>query len=186
VVRLRYPPQADRLKEIVPHLRRLAFIYSTIGDPKGDELSEGNIRTAASRLGFGWQIFRAVIANDYDVIFARVTAEHFDAAYIGADPLTNQNLTHVIQLVLHHKIPAIGEGPGLAKLGLLLGYGQDGSRDIAHGSEYIDKILRGAKPSDFPVEQGTKIDLAINLKTAKALGLAVPPAVLARADEGIE
>ena len=70
MVRLRYPPQADRLKEIVPHLRRLAFIYSTIGDPKGDEVVEGNIRTAASRLGFGWQVFRAVAANDYDDIFA--------------------------------------------------------------------------------------------------------------------
>ena len=88
--------------------------------------------------------------------------------------------------MLHHKIPAFGEGPGLAKLGLLLGYGEDGSRDIAHGPEYIYKILRGAKPSDLPVEQGTKIDLAINLKTAKALGLAIPPAVLAGADEVIE
>jgi putative ABC transport system substrate-binding protein len=116
----------------------------------------------------------------------RITAEHFDAAYIGADPLTTQNLTHVIQLALHHKVPAIGEGPGLAKLGLLLCYGQHGSRDIARGSEYIDKTLRGAKPSDLPVEQATKVQLVMNLKTAKSLGLAVPPSHLARADEVIE
>jgi len=150
------------------------------------EILEENLTIAATRLGFAWQFFRAVVANDYDEIFARLAADHFDAAYITQDPFTVQNGDHVIQPALRHPIAAVGEGSWWAKNGLLLSYGHDPSWPVTRGSDYIDKILRGAKPSELPVEQTTKVWVVINLKTAKTLGLTVPPSLLARADEVIE
>jgi putative ABC transport system substrate-binding protein len=131
-------------------------------------------------------VFRPVVPSDYDEIFARIAAEHFDAAQIAADGFNGQNATRIIGLALRHRIPTISSSPGLAKAGLLLGYGQDYFWSVTRGSEYVDKILRGAKPSDLAVEQATKLQLVINVKTARALGLTVPPSLLARADEVIE
>jgi len=97
-----------------------------------------------------------------------------------------QNAARIIQLALRHRIPVVSEVSEWARGGLLLTYGQDRSWGRARAMDYVDKILRGAKPSDLPVEQATKLDLVINLKTAKALGLTVPPSLVARADEVIE
>jgi putative ABC transport system substrate-binding protein len=178
------PKRIELLKEIVPYLRRLAFV-GVYGDPEYAQRVKESITIAAGKLGFSWQLFE-ILANDYDEIFARLAAEHFDAAYIQANPLNNKNLTRISQLAVHHLIPTIGEWEGLAKGGLLLSYGQSYSRDLKLGAEYIDKILRGAKPSELPVEQTTTFLQVINLKTAKVLGLTVPPSLIARADEVIE
>jgi putative tryptophan/tyrosine transport system substrate-binding protein len=182
------PKRIELLKEIVPHLRRLAIIRTAYGDPKVAEIIEENVTIAASTLGFAWQYFRPAVASDYDEIFARIAAEHFDAAYIQAGPFNNlpENGTRIVQLALRHMIPTVGELAGLAKGGLLVAYGQDFIRDFMQASEYVDKILRGTKPTELPVVQATNLQLVINLKTAKALGLTVPPSLLARADEVIE
>src|SRR5262249_26202642 len=132
------------------------------------------------------QVFQTAFANDYDEIFARLAAEHFDAALIPSDPFNVQNGTRICQLALRYRIPAVSQASGWAKCGLLLTYGQDNSWSIARALEYVDKILRGDKPSELPVEQAAKLELAINLKTAKTLGLTIPPTLLARADEVIE
>jgi putative ABC transport system substrate-binding protein len=117
-------------------------------------------------------IFRATVANDYDEIFARIAAEHFDAAYIPGTAINIQNATRIRELALRHRIPAASEAPEWAQGegGLLLAYAQDSPWGFALAAEYVDKILRGATPSDLPVEQATKFELAINLKTAKTLG----------------
>ena len=125
-------------------------------------------------------------ATDYDEIFARLAAEQFDAVYVPGLPFNNTNRTRICQLALRHRIPAVSEYAEWARCGLLLTYSQDASWSVTRGAEYIDKILRGAKPSDLPVEQATKFLLTINLKTAKELGLTVPPSLIARADEVIE
>ena len=132
------------------------------------------------------QIFRVASANDYDEIFARLAAEHFDAVIVTSHPLNAQNQTRVCQLALRHRIPPAAEISDWAKRGYLLSYAQDISWSSTRAVDYVDKILRGAKPSDLPVEQAVKLDLVINLKTAKTLGLAVPPSLLARADKVIE
>jgi len=176
----------ELLKEIVPHLKRLAIILSVYDDPKAAEITDEDLAIAATKFGFTWEYFRAAVANDYDKIFARLTAEHFDAAYITPSPLINQNRPHVIQLALRHLIPTIGEGSVWAKDGFLLSYGPNFIPYLARAAEYVDKILRGAKPSELAVERSSKIELVINLKTAKALGITVPPLLLARADEVIE
>ena len=164
----------------------MAIILSVYDDPKAAEITNEDLAIAATKFGFTWEYFRAAVATDYDEIFARLATEHFDAAYITPSPLISQNAPHIIQLVLRHPIPTIGEFSVWAKRGLLLSYGADFIPYLARASEYVDKILRGAKPSELAVERSSKIELVINLKTAKELGITVPPSLLARADEVIE
>jgi putative ABC transport system substrate-binding protein len=180
----------ELLKEIVPNLRRVAFVTGNLGaaytPPEVSKLQKEYGTIAASTLGFEWQTFPAAVANDYDEIFARLATEHFDGAFVPSTPFNSQNQARICQLALRHRIPAVSETAEWAREGLLLAYGQDFSWALIRGAEYIDKILRGAKPSDLPVEQATKLLLAINLKTANALSLTVPPELIARADEVIE
>ena len=132
--------------------------------------------------------FRVAVADDYDAVFARIAADHFDAAYIPGTAINIQNATRIRELALRHRIPAASEVPERAQGegGLLLAYGQDYDWGLARGAEYVDKVLRGANPSDLPVVQATKVMLTINLRTAKTLGLTVPSSLIARADEVIE
>jgi putative ABC transport system substrate-binding protein len=185
-----FPKQMELLREIVPNLRRVAFVAGVGGatefPPEALKIMEEYRTTVANALGFAWQVFQAHVANDYDEIFARLAAEHFDAAYIPGSPVNIQNQTRICQLALRHRIPAVSVTSLWARGGLLLSYGQDLLWSIARAMEYVDKIPRGAKPSELPVEQATKLQLVINLKTANALGLTVPPSLLARADEVIE
>jgi putative ABC transport system substrate-binding protein len=184
------PKEVELLKEIVPNLRRMAWIQGVLGNaytpPEAFKIGEEETQIASSALGVTWQFFPAAAASDYDEIFARLAAEHFDAAYILSTPFNYNNQTRICQLAVRYRIPAVSELSSWAKAGLLLTYSQDPEWSIARAMDYVDKILRGAKPSDLPVEQATKLLLTINLKTAKALGLTVPPSLIARADEVIE
>jgi len=182
--------QMELLKEIVPNLRRVAWLGSAPdfanSSPEGLKIAEDDRQTSAIALGLTWQIFRPAVENDYDEIFARLATEHFDAVNVIGLSFNYQNATRICQLALRHRIPAVGETANWGKCGLLLTYGQDLSWTQARAAEYIDKILLGAKASELPVEQATKLLLTINLKTAKELGLTVPPSLIARADEVIE
>jgi putative ABC transport system substrate-binding protein len=184
-----FSKQVELLKEIVPNMRRVAFI-SANPPPPPEVIKIGTdlLSAVSNTLGFTREVFRPVVANDYDKIFARLAAEHFDAACILGNPLNNQpqNMARISQLALRHLIPTAGEQAAWARDGVLLSYNQDALWTFARTAEYVDKILRGAKPGDLPVEQATKVQLVINLKTAKALGLTIPPTLLARADEVIE
>jgi putative ABC transport system substrate-binding protein len=185
------PKQMEILKEIVPNLKRVAFVRDGGAAPEyltteGRKIGEEDRQSSASALGFTWQVFDAAAASDYDKIFARLAAEHFDAVNVAESPLNVENRTRICELALRHRIPAVGDYDVWAKCGFLLTYSQDVSWSVARSMEYVDKILRGAKPSDLPVEQATKLLLTINLKTAKELGLTVPPSLIARADEVIE
>jgi putative ABC transport system substrate-binding protein len=178
--------QMELLKEIVPNVKRVALIAgATHSPPEASKLQKEYGIIAASTLGFEWQTFPAAVVNDYDETFACLATEHFDAAYIPSTPLNLNNRTRICELALR-RIPAVSEYARWTREGILLTYGQVGPWTGARAIEYVDKILRGAKPSDLPVEQATKLELAINLKTAKALGVTVPPSLLARADEVIE
>jgi putative ABC transport system substrate-binding protein len=184
------PKQMELLKEIVPNLRRVAFVTGVLGAAyvplEAFKIAEEYRQSAARALGFTWQVFPVAVAQDYDDIFARLAEEHFDAAYIPSVPFNLNNTTRICQLALRYRIPAVSESSNWAMGGLLLTYAQDVAWADARGMEYVDKILRGARPSDLPVQQATKLQLVINLKTAKMLGLTVPPSLIARADEVIE
>jgi putative ABC transport system substrate-binding protein len=184
-----FSKQLELLKEIVPDMRRVAVISSSHPPPpEVTKIGTDLFNAAANALGLTWVAFRPVVGDDFDEIFARIVAEHFDAAYIVGNPLNNQpqNMARIGQLALRHQIPTVGEQAAFARSGLLLSSGQDALWTTVRASEYVDKILRGAKPSDFPVEQATKFEMAINVKTAKTLGLTVPLSLLARGDEVIE
>jgi ABC-type uncharacterized transport system substrate-binding protein len=109
-----------------------------------------------------------------------------DALYVVADPLVNTNRARIHTLAMGARLPAIYNAKEHVEAGGLMSYGPNFPELYRRAAEYVDKILRGAKPADIPVEQPTKFDLIINLTTAKALGLDVPPTLLARADEVIE
>src|SRR4051794_25917423 len=108
------------------------------------------------------------------------------AMMVQNGPLTHENLPRVVALAARYRLPAIYEFRGFVEGGGLLSYGQVWQENFERAAALVDKILKGAKPDDLPVEQPTKFELVVNLKTANALGLTVPPSILARADEVIE
>jgi putative tryptophan/tyrosine transport system substrate-binding protein len=181
------PKRVELLKEVLPQMQRLAIIFSAHGDPKVIESLEVNAAIAAKQFGLSFQIFLPAIPEDYDKIFSQLSDQHFDAAYIQGNPLGAQNFKRIVELALRYRVPTMGDDATAARGGLLLGYGGDfATVAVIRSTDYVDKILRGAKPSELPIELPTKLDLAINLKTARALSVTVPPATLARADEVIE
>ena len=168
---------------MVPDLRRLAIVVN-VGNP-ASVLDMGEAQATARTLGLAVttsEIRRAEdIAPAFDALKGRA-----DALYVCTDPLVNTHRIRINTLALAARLPtmyAIREG---VEGGGLMSYGPNIPDLWRRAADYVDKILRGAKPADIPVEQPTKFDLVINLTTAKALGLAVPPSLLARADEVIE
>jgi putative tryptophan/tyrosine transport system substrate-binding protein len=121
------------------------------------------------------------IAPAFEVLKTRA-----DALYVVGDALVSANATSIITLALGARLPTIFYSRNFVEAGGLMSYGPNRPDLFRRAAEYVDKILRGAKPADLPVEQPTKFDLIINASTAKALGLAIPPTLLARADEVIE
>jgi putative ABC transport system substrate-binding protein len=177
--------RVELLKQIVPRLSRLALIGQKGSDRVEDELMSSQLNHAADVLGFSWQVFNLNRAEDVDKVFADLAAEGFDAAYIAATAVNYQVREQIFDAARQYRVPTIGVGDA-AGPGALLTYGVDTKQIFVRAAEYIDKILRGAKPADLPVEQPTKFRLIINLTTAKALGLDVPLHLQQLADEVIE
>jgi ABC-type uncharacterized transport system substrate-binding protein len=173
----------ELLREVVPSLRRLA-ILANVGNP-AVVLDMGEAQAAASKLGLEVttsEIRRAEdIAPAFDALKGRA-----DALYVCTDPLVNTHRIRVNTLALAARLPTIHGLREYVEAGGLMSYGPNLPDLMRRAGDYVDKILRGAKPGDIPVEQPTKFDLVINLTTAKALGTDVPPTLLARADEVIE
>src|SRR5262249_10845944 len=124
--------------------------------------------------------------EDFDAAFAAMTRNRPDAFFLVTDALTTLNRKRIIDFAATHRIPAMYEFDFLGRDGGLVAYGWDLEDNLRRAAVYIDKILKGAKPGDLPVEQPTRFYLLINLKTAKALGLTIPQSLLGRADEVIQ
>ena len=174
------------LKEVLPSLSRVAFVARKGIDPVDLERQSSELNHAADVLGFRWQGFYLAEAEDIDKLFADIAADGFDAVYIPPGPFTLANAALFGKAARQHGVPTVSDGDFYARSGALLTYGVDMKPYVNRGVEYIDKILRGTKPANLPVEQPTKFRLIINLATAKAIGLKIPEPVLARADEVIE
>ena len=173
----------DLLREVVPDLRHLV-IMANVANPQA-ALEMGEVQAAARRLGL--EITPLVIRQAEDIAtgFAALKSKA-GALYVVQDSLIVANRTQIITFALSKGLPMIITARDFVQAGALISYGPSYPALFRRAAEYVDRILRGTKPGDIPVEQPTKFDLVINLTTAKALGLTVPPSLLARADEVIE
>jgi ABC-type uncharacterized transport system substrate-binding protein len=173
----------ELLREVVPSLRRLA-ILANAGSPIG-VLEMREAQAAARTLGL--EVVTSEIRRVEDIAPAFETLkDRAEALYVASDPLVTTNRIRINTLALGARLPTMhGQGDSV-EAGGLMSYGANYPDLHRRAADYVDKILRGAKPGDIPVEQPTKFDLVINLTTAKVLGLTVPPSQLARADEVIE
>ncbi len=172
----------ELLHEIVPSLRRLA-ILTNIGSPQGAPETR-EVYAAARKLDL--EIAPVEVRRAQDIAPAFEALKPTDALYVVADPIFTVNRNQIITLALGARLPATFNARAYVQDGGLMSYGPDFSDQFRRSAELVDKILHGAKPGDIPVEQPTKFELAINLKTAKALGLTVPQTLLVAADEVIE
>jgi putative tryptophan/tyrosine transport system substrate-binding protein len=172
------------LRELVPSAAKIAILVNP-GNPIHRLLLADEIPSTARNLGVALPIVEATTAEELDTAFASAAAQHADAIIVFGDYLTNQEAPRVTALAAHHRLPAIYLLRQFANGGLIV-YGPDIADLLRRAGGYVDKILKGTKPADLPVEQPTKFELVINLKTAKGLGLTVPPSLLVRADEVIE
>jgi putative tryptophan/tyrosine transport system substrate-binding protein len=170
-------------KEIVPKLARVAVVL----DPR-DAFSKaagaGNER-AAKAAGVLIQTFDVTTSDEIEQAFSAIARDGFDGAYVVGPPMYNERV-QVGASAMAHKVPTFAANAEQVAYGLLLSYGPDFPDHFRRAVGYVDKILKGAKPGDLPIQQPTRFKLVINLKAAKALGLSVPPLLLATADEVIE
>ncbi len=174
----------ELLKQAVPSLSRLAVLFNPGNSSHEPALKA--VATTAQALSVQVRPFQVRGPVEIDAVFAAVRSERADGVLFLADPIFFIHLKRMTELVNSEHLPAIANFVEFPKLGGLMGYAPSIPDEFRHAARHIDKILRGAKPGDLPVEQPTKFELVINLKTAKALGLTIPPTLLARADEVIE
>jgi ABC-type uncharacterized transport system substrate-binding protein len=171
------------LREALPNLRRLAVI-GDVSYP-ATLLEIGQVRVAADKLGVDVEVMEISRAEDIAPAFEALKGAA-QALFVCPDATINANHARINTLALGARLPTMHGAKESVEVGSLMSYGPNYPDLYRRAADYVDKILRGAKPADLPVEQPTKFDLVVNLVTAKALGLTVPPPLLARADEVIE
>jgi putative tryptophan/tyrosine transport system substrate-binding protein len=172
------------LRELVPSASKIALLVNP-RNPIHRLTLANELSSSARSLGIALPIVEATTADELDTAFASAATQQADAMIVFSDNLTNQEAPRVTTLAANYHLPAIYLFRQFATGGLIV-YGPQLPDLFRRAGGYVDKILKGTKPSDLPVEQPTKFELVINVKTAKALGLTVPPSLLIRADEVIE
>jgi len=175
----------EMLREMVATASKIAILANP-GNPIHRLIVAEELPQIARNLGMALPIVEATTAEELDIAFASAAAQHADAISVFGDAVTVNNAPRVTALAAKHRLPASYLFRLFATNGGLISYGPDLADLFIRAGGYVDKILKGTKPSDLPVELPTKFELVINLKTAKALGLTVPPTLLAQANEVIE
>ena len=172
------------LKELVPALSRVAVLYNP--EDRNKPLEYAEVQEAARSLNLIVQAFEARSASGIDEAFAAMVEDHRQGVLILSDALMVFNEKKLAELTLQNRLPAIFGFREFADMGGLVSYGANLGKQYRRAAWYVAKIVTGADPGDLPIEQPTRFELVINLKTARALGLTVPPTLLATADEVIE
>ena len=172
----------ELLKEAVPRAARIAMLAT--GDV-AFRIQVKEAEEAAALLGVRLVVVE-VKGRDYERAFATMRRERADALFVGASPTLTGDRRLIIDLAARYRLPAIYQWPEHVEEGGLMAYGVSGRWAIRRVATYVDRVLKGASPAEMPIEQATTLMLAFNLKTAKALGLTIPPSLLARADQVIE
>ncbi len=175
------------LKQLVPGLRRIAVIYRRPGPEVYSKLWSAVDKYTARVLDIEFITFNTINLDDFDALFRRVSAVGAGAITVRSTPAFSMaELRLLVQAALRAKLPSVLARTQMVKMGGLLSLGPKRTWIYHRAADYVDKILKGAKPADLPVERPSRFELVINLKTAKALGITVPPSILLRADEVIE
>jgi putative ABC transport system substrate-binding protein len=176
--------QIELLNEAVPRLSRVALMWNP--DNPWHPMTVKALQGRAGSIGLQLQALDVRGPEAFDAAFHAMTTERAQALLVLADPMTYFHRRRLADLALKHRLPMIGGLPDYAEAGSLLAYWADTTDVYRRVASYVDRILKGAKPSDLPIEQPTKFELLANLKTAKALGITIPQSILLRADRIIE
>jgi putative tryptophan/tyrosine transport system substrate-binding protein len=174
----------ELLKEVVPSLSRTAVLWNSANP--ANALAWRETQGAARALGVTLQSHEVQGPKDFEIAFARTAEERPDALFVLDDALTIQYRKEIADFAMQKRLPSVFAAKDRVEAGGLMSYGPRYSEMMRHAASLVDKILRGAQPANLPMEQPTTFELVINLKTAKAIGLTVPPLLLSRADEVIE
>ena len=178
------PKRMELLKQIAPRLRKVAMLWNA--DDLGMTLRYRASEAGAQALGISVQALGVREPNDFDQAFAAMNRDVPDAILMVSDALTILNRKRVFEFAAAHRLPAIYEDDRYVRDGGLMSYGPDSNESFARVAALVDRILKGANPAELPFEQPTRFRFVLNLKTAKSLGLEVPPTLLALADEVVE
>ena len=179
------PKRLEVFKEAIPDLRRVAVLLNLDNPVAHEELEKMEI--AATKLGLRLQSARMVREpSDLETVFATILRERPDGLVVVADPLTAAHSTRIAAFAVKNRLPTMSGVSAIVTNGGLIAYGADFVEGWRLAARYVDKILKGAKPADLPVEQPTNFDLVVNMRTAKDLGLKIPSSILVRATKVIE
>ncbi len=178
-----YAKRVEMLKEVLPHIKVLAHLRNP--DNLAYRKSFAEAEQAAASLKLKLLTFEARNLHDFDAVFVAMAKARVDAVLVAQDNPFSGSHDRIAALAAKYRLPAVGV-PELAEAGGTIGYGGNALDMFRRSAAYVDKILKGAKPADLPVERPIKFDLVINMKTAKALGIKIPNSVLVRAEKVIE
>jgi putative ABC transport system substrate-binding protein len=178
------PKRLELLKEAFPRLARLAVLWNVANPVKVLDWQE--TQAAAKALGLGLQSLEVRAPADFARVFDTAAKDRADALIVFADGLTNAHLRQILEFAATTRLPAMYPFREYVDAGGLLSYAPSYTDLFRRAAVYVDKILKGTKPADLPIESATTFEFAVNMKTAKALGLTIPPSLLMRADQVIE
>lgn len=176
----------ELLRELVPRAKSIAFLHSSTNLVPGYDRIGKDMQSAADALGVELLFVEVSRPDDLEGAFAKIVSAQADALLVSADAFMFSNQASLVDLAARYKIPAVYPIREFAARGGLASYGTDYPEAYRQVGDYIGRVLNGEKPENLPVQQVTKLQLVINTKTAKALGLTIAPTLLARADEAME
>jgi putative ABC transport system substrate-binding protein len=179
-----YGKNLELLKEAIPRIGRVAHLWNP--DPPAAESYRKAAEDAAWKLGVTLQLLEVRRRDELEGAFGTMLHKRADAVLVVQDPIFLSARSQVVRLAARHRLPAMYGNREYAEVGGLMSYGPNVAHQFRRAATYVDKILKGAKPADLPIEQPTKFELVVNLKAAKALGLTIPSSLLARADQVLE
>src|SRR3954452_20989049 len=174
----------ELLREILPTLSRVGLLVNPTNPVSGPESNE--LESAGGVLGIHIQKLEVRRAEDFELAIEAATVGHAEALVVQSDPLSTNNRAHIARLAAQHRLPAIASFREFVEVGGLLSYGPNLRDSYRRAATYVDKILKGAKPADLPVQQPMTFDFVVNLKTAKALGITFPNEIMLQVTEVIE
>jgi putative ABC transport system substrate-binding protein len=181
--------RVELLKDALPTLTQVAVLWAAPEGSPGTGTLQAIFRemeTSGRGLGVTLDVVKVSEGSELENAFATIGKRQHQALVVLPTPIYGANISRIAELSLQRRLAAVGDNRQFADVGGLMAYGANWSDQLRRAAAYVDKIFKGMKPADLPIEQPTRFELVVNLKTAQALGLTIPPSILARADEVIE